>query len=104
MIIVVYVDDLLICESTMNIMKKIQKHLRDRFKMTDLRVISHYLEMKVNFNLIASAIFLHQSTYIRKILIKFRFDDDKTVLIFMITRAGKLLVSFNEQINKIIIV
>lgn len=97
MIIAIYVDDLLICGSALKLMEKVQQHLRDRFKMTDLGVTSHYLGMEVNYEPSKGILSIHQSTYIRKILVKFRFNDGKTAPIPMSTGAGSLLLPSNQQ-------
>ncbi len=46
--IAVYVDDLLLFVTDISRFEDIQQKLRDRFKMTDLGDISHYLEMEVD--------------------------------------------------------
>jgi hypothetical protein len=47
MFIAVYIDDLLIIESDMNHIDKIKAELKSTFKMTDLNLMSHYLDMKI---------------------------------------------------------
>ena len=46
--IAIYVDNLLIFGSDILCLEDVKQRLQDRFKMTDLKDISHYLEMQVN--------------------------------------------------------
>lgn len=57
----------------------LQEQLRDGFKMTDLREISHYLGIQVSINLDKSEIMLPQITYLKKVLERFYLQDCKPV-------------------------
>ena len=48
MIIAAYVNDLLICDSSMNLIDYILKHLQSKFEMTDLGEVTNYLGMKLD--------------------------------------------------------
>jgi hypothetical protein len=91
------VNDLLISESDVVLINKMQKKLFYRFKMTDLDLISHYLEMKVDFCSDIDQISLRQSTYIRKILIKFEYMNDKISSIPMSSDTENILVKSETQ-------
>jgi hypothetical protein len=97
MIIIIYVNDLLISESDVVLINKMQKKLFYRFKMTDLDLISHYLKMKVDFYSNIDQISLRQSIYIRKILIKFEYMNDKTSPISMSSDTENILVKSETQ-------
>jgi hypothetical protein len=99
MIIVIYVNDLLISESNVALINKMQKKLFYRFKMTDLEIISHYLKMKVDFRSDIDQISLRQSIYIRKILIKFEYMNDKTSSIPMSSDIENILIKSETQTN-----
>ena len=45
-IITAYVNDLLVCDSSLNLIDHILKHLQSKFKMTDLEKVANYLDMK----------------------------------------------------------
>ena len=63
-IIAVYVDDLLLCGSSSNTLNQLEKHLQQHFKMTNLRQVSHYLDMEVDVSEGSKSITIRQSTYI----------------------------------------
>lgn len=67
--IAVYVDDLLLFGADIDPwMDDVMQNLRDRFWMTNLGDVSHYLGIEVNVNLNDKTITLRQSTYLKKIL------------------------------------
>jgi hypothetical protein len=45
--IAIYVDDLLIIEADMSCIDKIKAEFKSTFKMTDLNLMLHYLNMKI---------------------------------------------------------
>ena len=47
-IIAAYVDDLLICGSSMNLVDYVLKHLQSKFEMTNLEKVANYLGMKID--------------------------------------------------------
>lgn len=67
--IAVYVDDLLLFGADGDPrIDNVMQNLRDRFKMTDLGDVSHYLGMEVDVDLNKKTITLRQTTYLKKIL------------------------------------
>ena len=48
MIVAIYVDNLLICGSFMNLIDCILKHLQSEFEMTDLEEVANYLNMEID--------------------------------------------------------
>ena len=80
--IAVYVDDLLLFGSDLARLEQIQQSLRDRFKMTDLGDISHYLGMEVDY-ILREKITLRQSTYLKKVFDHFEMTDCKPASLLM---------------------
>ncbi len=76
-----YVDDLLLFDLNLNDLQNIQNQLKQRFKMTNLRQLSHYLEMKIT--IISDKLVLTQSIYLKKILKQFEMNEFKLVSISM---------------------
>ncbi len=97
--IAVYVDDLLIFGSDIACLKDVQQKLRDRFKMTDLRDISHYLGMQVD-HFVGERITLCQSTYLKKILDRFKMTECKPASIPMDTGVANSLLPYDGNADK----
>ena len=79
MIIGVYVDDLLIVGESQKEIDLLKKALTTRFKMTDLRPVTHYLGLRIIKDLDTGTRFLTQKTYAHKILNCFRMQNAKRV-------------------------
>lgn len=77
-IIYLYVDDLLIFGSNMNIIDETKNILRSHFKMKDLGEVNFILGIKITRT--CDGIFLDQSQYVEKILKKYNFLDWKHVV------------------------
>ena len=71
-IILLYVDDLLITGDDSTEISKLQSALQNEFEMTDLGQAKTYLGIELEYH--PSGIFLHQRTYISKLLEKFNFQ------------------------------
>ena len=74
-LIVVWVDDLIICASDINLMQSIKQKLNDNFKMKDLGQISYFLG--IEFNVSKGCIKMHQTNYAKMILEKYDMIDCK---------------------------
>ena len=72
-LIVVWVDDLIICASNIGLMNSIKQKLNDNFKMKDLGQISYFLG--IEFDLSKDCIKMHQTRYAKTILEKFNMID-----------------------------
>ncbi|KAL0546825.1 hypothetical protein IC582_016743 [Cucumis melo] len=70
-IITVYVDDLNIIGTPKELSKTIE-YLKKEFEMKDLGKTKFYLDLQIEH--LADGIFIHQSTYIKKILKRFYMD------------------------------
>lgn len=76
-IICLYVDDLLIFGSNMNVIDETKNILRNHFDMKDLGETNFILGIKITRT--CEGIFLDQSHYVEKILKKYNFHDSKHV-------------------------
>ena len=72
-LIVVWVDDLIICASDIGLMNLIKQKLNDNFKMKDLGQISYFLG--IEFDLSKDTIKMHQTRYAKMILEKYKMID-----------------------------
>jgi hypothetical protein len=75
LIIAVYVDDLKIMTSNMELMRQVKESLSKEFEMTDLGEMSHYLGMQIIRDRKNRTIHLNQAAYITKILKKFGMEN-----------------------------
>ena len=76
------------------------QHLRDRFQITNLGEISHYLEMKIDIDTKSKRITLRQFTYLKKIITKYKLTNCRPIKIFISPRVLNSLNSFDKQTNK----
>ena len=81
-IITAYVNDLLICDSFINLINHILKHLQSEFEMTDLGEVANYLNME--FNVTANSITIHQHEYIQSIFKCFYMNECKPAVVSML--------------------
>ncbi len=97
--IAVYVDDLLIFGTDIARLEDVQQKLRDRFKMTDLGDISHNLEMQVD-HVVGERITLCQSTYLKKVLDRFKMTECKPASIPMDPGVANSLLPYDRNADK----
>jgi hypothetical protein len=76
--VVLYVDDLLIIANE-GLIGQIKGQMKNRFRMHDLGSVSFYLGMNIKRNREHHTIDIHQYSYIRSILAKFRMDKSRPV-------------------------
>ena len=76
--VVLYVDDLLIIANE-GLIGQIKDQMKKRFWMHDPGSVSFYLSMNIQRNREHHTIDIHQQSYIRTILAKFRMDESKPV-------------------------
>ncbi len=96
-----YVDDLLLFDLNLNHLRDIQNQLKQRFKMTNLRQLSHYLEMKIK--IIFDKLMLIQSIYLKKILKQFEMNEFKLVSISMKPEMINSLMSATNEADNVIV-
>ncbi|KAA3481313.1 pleiotropic drug resistance protein 3-like [Gossypium australe] len=66
LIVFLYVDDLLVTSSKSELIKEFKKQMQDVFEMTDLGLMTYFLDMEENHN--EHGIFISQQAFILKIL------------------------------------
>ena len=71
----VYVDDLLIIGEDLNIINSLKNKLSERFCMTDLGSVFHYLGMSVTQT--GNSMSLDQKSYLKKVFLRFGIDTCK---------------------------
>ncbi len=98
--IAVYVDDLLLFGADISCLENIQQKLRDRFKMTDLGDVSHYLGMVVDY-VVGEKITLCQSTYLKKVLVRFKMTGCKPVTVPMNPRVANFLLPYDNGTSQL---
>jgi hypothetical protein len=99
--LIMYVNDLLLVDLNSNDLQHIQNHLKQRFKMTNLRQLSHYLEMKIT--IISDKLILTQSIYLKKMLNQFEMKNCRSVSIFMKSEVINLLMSATNEADNVIV-
>jgi hypothetical protein len=82
-VLVMYVNDLLLFSLNLNDLRNIQNQLKQRFKMTNLRQLSHYLGMKIIISFDQNQLVLTQSIYLKKILSQFEMKNCTSMSISM---------------------
>ena len=99
--IAVYVDVLLVFGAENNPkIDDVMQNLRDRFQMTDLGEVSHYLGMEIDTNLQKKIITLRQSTYLKKILHRYGMSDCQPVKIPISPGVANSLITPDAQADK----
>jgi len=86
--VVLYVDDLLIIPNE-GLIGQIKDQVKKRFRMHDLGSVSFYLGMNIERNREHHTIDIHQHSYIRTILAKFRMDGSRPVATPMAMKLHK---------------
>ena len=94
-IIAAYVNDLLICGNSMNLVDYVLKHLQSKFKMTDLGEVVNYLGMKIDVT--ADSITVYQYKYIQSILKHFCMNECKLTVVLM--SFSMKLVTYQESFD-----
>jgi hypothetical protein len=93
-----YVNDLLLFDLNLNDLQNIQNQLNQRFKMTNLRQLFHYLEMKIT--IISDKLMLTQSIYLNKMLNQFEMNEFKFVSISMKSEMINSLMSAIDEADQ----
>jgi hypothetical protein len=95
-----YVDDLLLFDLNLNHLRDIQNQLKQHIKMTNLRQLSHYLDMKIIINSDRDQLVLTQSIYLKKILKQFEMNEFKLVSISMKSEMINSLMSAIDEADQ----
>jgi hypothetical protein len=96
-----YVDDLLLFNLNLNDLHEIQNKLKQRFKMTNLRQLFHYLDMKIIIS--QNKLMLTQSIYLKKILSQFEMKNCTSVSISMKSKMTNSLMSATNEADQVIV-
>ena len=86
--IVLYVDDPVIIANK-GLIGQIMDHMKQRFRMDDLRTVFFFLRMNIECNREHHTMDIHQHSYIWMILAKFRMDESRPVATPMATKLNK---------------
>ncbi len=82
--IAVYIDDLIFFGSDIDPqINDVMQNLQDRFRMTDLGDVSHYLGMEFDVDFSKKTITVQKFTYLKKILGRYRINDCRLAKIFI---------------------
>ena len=76
------------------------QNLRDRFRMTGLGDVSHYLGTEVDVDLNEKTITLRQSTYLRKILGRYKMSHCRSAKIPISPGVANSLTPYEDQPEK----
>jgi hypothetical protein len=87
-VVVLYIHDLLIIANE-GLIGQINDQMKKRFRMHDLGSVSFYLGMNIERNREHHTIDIHQHSYIRTILAKFRMDESRPVATPMARKLHK---------------
>ena len=75
--LILYVDDILLIGNDTELLKSVKDYLNSKFSMKDLGEAAYILGIKIYRDRSRCLIGLQQSTYLDKILKKFRMDESK---------------------------
>ena len=77
--VVVYVDDLLITCSDLNLINETKKLLSERFEIKDLGIAKKFLGFEIQYNVEKKHVKIHQSKFSEQLVTKFGMQNSKTV-------------------------
>jgi hypothetical protein len=100
-LLIMYVNDLLLFDLNLNDSHEIQNKLKQRFKMTDLRHLVYYLDMKIIIN--QNKLIQIQNIYLKKILKQFEMNEFKSMSISMKFRVINSLMSATNKADQVIV-
>lgn len=78
-IIAIYVDDILIFGKDKNLINKLKANLSNKFRISDLGPIHHYLGMEILRNRAKNLIYINQETYLTNVLLRFNMSTCNSV-------------------------
>ena len=77
--LVLYVDDILLIGNDVNLLNSVKEYLNSKFSMKDLGEAAYVLCIKIYRDRSKRLLALSQSTYLEKVLKKFKMDQSKEV-------------------------
>ena len=96
-ILIIFVDDIIIASSSVEVLSKVKEDLGRTFKMKDLGVLSYFLG--IVFSCEGHSIQMNQSKYIEKILLRFGMKDCKPRSTPCEMDAGKIMNDDSEPVD-----
>lgn len=78
-IIAIYVDDLILITSSAKVMQDLKSHLMEQYKMKDMGKLHYCLGLAVEQNDNTGSIRVHQASYLKNILEKYKLSDANIV-------------------------
>ena len=100
-VIAVYVDDIILAGHNDDIMNKVKIAIGNKFNVTDMGEMHHFLGVKVVQNYTVGKIWIGQSTYAKELLIRFKMEEsnptDTPVDVGMKLMKGKDGESVNKE-------
>ena len=79
LIVIIYVDDLIILASDMDMMKGLKFKLEEEYDMSDLGELHFFLGVHIERDRAARTITMHQRSYIEEVLKQFGMEDCKPI-------------------------
>ena len=73
--IFVYVDDMLLAALSLELLSRLKRQISQKWSITNLSEVSHYLSIKVQYDREAGILLLNQEAYIEKIAVDFNLLD-----------------------------
>jgi transcriptional regulator of heat shock response len=89
---------LLLFNLNLNHLQNIQNQLKQRFKMTSLKQLSHYLEMKITITF--DKLIFTQSIYLKKVLNQFEMKNCRSVSTSMKSEMINSLMSAIDEADQ----
>ena len=90
-----YVNDFLIVNENMNYINEIKNKSSDRFKMHDLKLTQHYLNIEIVRD--DDIILFRQINYLKKMLKRFKMKNCKSVNSLMKFDLTAVMMLFNDE-------
>ena len=78
-IVIIYVDDLIMMASDMEVLKEVKSRLEEEYNMSDLGELHFFFGVQIERNRAAHTITLHQGHYIEEVLVRFGMEDCKPI-------------------------
>ncbi len=104
MFIAIYVDNLLLFGVDIDpCINDVMQNLWDRFRMTDLDNVLHYLGIEVDVNLNKKTITFRQSTYLKKILGRYGMGDCRLAKISISPKVANSLSVYEDKADKSVV-
>ena len=70
-----YVDDIILCGSSLNSILEFKNKISARFKIKDLGEVKQYLGMQINRDRQKGTLTIHMPTYVKEVLDQFNMSD-----------------------------